>query len=135
MKPPKLYIFTLASMLVLTGGLFVVPTAYSSDFYQRNSALNNPEASDEIFDIDIVEEGQVFVVQTRSKGVEIIEGAKVIKRRRSQILTIEDENGAILRVFQGWGRGFDLIATAKISNTEALELLESGGFIVEELQR
>jgi hypothetical protein len=132
----KLYVFPIATMIVLTGTLFVkVPTAQSSDCQKENSALNSPKASDEIIDRQGLEEGQVFVVQTRSQGVEIIEAGRVMTMTRSFLVTIEDENGKIIRVFQRLGGGSDLIATARMTKAEALQLLELGGGIVEEFKR
>ncbi|WP_157374117.1 hypothetical protein [Nostoc sp. PCC 7107] len=130
----KLYVLPLASMIVLTGSLLIkIPTAQSSDFDTANSVINSPKAADEIVDRDVLEEGQVFVVQTRSKGVEIIEAGRFMTTTRNFLVTIEDENGKILRVFQRLGRGSDLIATARMQKAEAIQLLKLGGVIVEEL--
>ncbi|MCC5641139.1 hypothetical protein LC593_36025 [Nostoc sp. CHAB 5844] len=130
----KLYVLPLASVMVLTGALLVnIPTAQSSDCHKASSALNSPKAADEIIDRQGLEEDQVFVVQTRSKGVEIIEAGRVMTMTRSFVVTIEDENGKIIRVFQGLGRGSDLITAARMTKAEALQLLESGGGIIEEL--
>ncbi|MBD2596973.1 hypothetical protein BCD64_03570 [Nostoc sp. MBR 210] len=121
-------------MIVMTGSLLVkIPTAQSSDFDTANSVLNSSKAADEIVDRQSLEEGQVFVVQTRSKGVEIIEAGRVMTTTRNFLVTIEDENGKILRVFYRLGRGSDLIATARMQKEEAIQLLKSGGVIVEEL--
>ncbi|WP_242051632.1 hypothetical protein [Nostoc sp. FACHB-280] len=130
----KIYVLPLASMIVLTSSLLVkIPTAHSSDFDTANSVLNSSKAADEIVDRDVLEKGQVFVVQTRSKGVEIIEAGRVMTTTRNFLVTIEDENGKILRVFHRLGRGSDLIATARMQKEEAIQLLKSGGVIVEEL--
>lgn len=130
----KLYVLPLASMIVLTGTLFArIPTAHSSDCHKTSSTLNSSKAADEVVDRQVLQEGQVFVVQTRSKGVEIIESGRVITTMKSFLVTIKDENGKIIRVFQRLGRGADLIATAVMSKAEALQLLESGGVIVEEI--
>ncbi|BAB72633.1 hypothetical protein ACN23B_03365 [Anabaena sp. FACHB-709] len=135
MKLSKLYVLPLASVIVLIGILFVkTPTAQSSDCHQASYALNNSKAADDIVHTDVIEEGQVFVVQTRSKGVKIIEAGKVMTTTKSFLVTIKDEKGKIIRVFQGLGRGSDLIATAKMSKAEAVQLLESGGLIVEEIE-
>jgi len=132
----KLYLLPLASMIVLSSTLLVkIPTAQSSDCDKVNSALNSPKASNEIINRQGLEEGQVFVVQTRSKGVEIIEAGRVMTMTRGFVVTIEDENGKTLRVFQRLGGGSDLIATARMTKAEALQLLESGGGIVEEVKR
>ncbi|WP_228014517.1 hypothetical protein [Fortiea sp. LEGE XX443] len=131
----KLYLLPLASMIFLSSTLLVqIPTAQSSDCDKVNSVLNSPKASDEIIDRQGLEEDQVFVVQTRSKGVEIIEAGKVMTMTKSFVVTIEDENGKILRVFQRLGGGSDLIATARMTKAEALQLLELGGGIVEEFK-
>ncbi|MBE9005950.1 hypothetical protein IQ259_13050 [Fortiea sp. LEGE XX443] len=122
-------------MIFLSSTLLVqIPTAQSSDCDKVNSVLNSPKASDEIIDRQGLEEDQVFVVQTRSKGVEIIEAGKVMTMTKSFVVTIEDENGKILRVFQRLGGGSDLIATARMTKAEALQLLELGGGIVEEFK-
>ncbi len=78
-----------------------------------------------------MEEGQVLIVQTRSKGVEVIVGAKVVTTTKSYIVSIQDDNGEVIRVLARLGGGSDLIATAVMSKAEALQLLESGGLIVE----
>lgn len=135
MKLSKIYVFPLTSMIVMIGILFVkTPTAQSSDYNQASFTLNNSKTADDIVDIDILEKGQVFVVQTRSKGVEIIEAGRVMTTTKSFLVTIKDEKGKIIRVFQRLGRGSDLIATAKMSKAEALQLLESGQLIVEEIE-
>lgn len=132
MKLPKLPILPLASMIVLTGALLVgVPTAQSSDLHKEDSALNNLEAFNEVIDRQVLQKGQVFLVQTRSKGVEIIAGAKAATMTQNRIVTIEDENGEVIRVFEGFGGESDLIATAVMFEVDALRLLESGGGIVE----
>ncbi|ALF56587.1 hypothetical protein ACX27_28470 [Nostoc piscinale CENA21] len=121
-------------MIVLTCSLLIkIPNAQSADFDTANSVLNSSKAADEIIDRQSLEEGQVFVVQTRSKGVEIIEAGRVMTTTRNFLVTIEDENGKILRVFHRLGRGSDLIATARMQKEEAIQLLKSGGVIVEEL--
>ncbi|AUT02259.1 hypothetical protein CLI64_18745 [Nostoc sp. CENA543] len=136
MKLSKLYVLPLASVIVLIGILFVkTPTANSSDCHQASSTLKNSKAADEIVDTDVLKEGQVFVVQTRSKGVEIIEAGRVMTTTKSFLVTIKDEKGKIIRVFQRLGRGSDLIATAQMSKAEARQLLESGGLLVEEIER
>ncbi len=119
-------------MVTLIGVLLIkIPIAQSSDFHPVNSALNNPAASDEVIDRQVLEEGQVLIVQTRSKGVEVIAGAKVVTTTKNYIVTIQDENGEVIRVLARLGGGYDLIATAVMSKAEALQLLESGGVIVE----
>ncbi|WP_392481202.1 hypothetical protein [Nostoc sp. C110] len=131
-KLSNIYVLPLASMVALIGALLVeIPTAQSSDFHPVNSALNKPEASDEVIDRQVLEEGQVLIVQTRSKGVEVIARAKIVTMTKSYIVTIQDENGEVIRVLERLGGGSDLIATAVISKAEAVKLLESGGGIVE----
>jgi hypothetical protein len=132
MKLSKFYVLPLASMVVLIGTLLLgVSTAKSSDFHQGNSALFSAEASDnKVIDRAVLEEGQAFVVQTRSKGVEIIAGARVVTMTENRVVTIEDENGEVIKVFEGFGGGADLIATSAMSEADALRLLKSGGGIV-----
>ncbi|MCC5655545.1 hypothetical protein LC608_00760 [Nostoc sp. XA010] len=131
-KLSNIYVLLVASMVALIGALLIeISTAQSSDFHPVNSALHNPEASDEVIDRQVLEEGQVLIVQTRSKGVEVIAGAKVVTMTKSYIVTIQDENGEVIRVLARLGGGSDLIATAVMSKAEALQLLESGGGIVE----
>jgi hypothetical protein len=131
-KLSNIYVLPLASMVALFGALVVdIPTAQSSDFHPVNSVLNKPEVSDEVIDRQVLEEGQVLIVQTRSKGVEVIAGAKVVTTTKSYIVTIQHENGEVIRVLVRLGGESDLIATAVMSKAEALQLLESGGGIVE----
>ncbi|MCC5621714.1 hypothetical protein [Nostoc sp. CHAB 5715] len=131
-KLSNIYVLPVASMVALIGALLIeISTAQSSDFQPVNSALHNPEVSDEVIDRQVLQEGQVLIVQTRSKGVEVIAGAKVVTMTKSYIVTIQDKNGKVIRVLARLGGGSDLIATAVMSKAEALQLLESGGGIVE----
>lgn len=106
----------------------------SSGFVPAQSVQDS--SSDEVIDREVLEAGEVFLVQTRSKGVELLREAQVVtiaKRNHLYVVTVEDDAGEIVRVFEGFGGTSDLIATAVLSEAEALQLLESGGGIVEPL--
>lgn len=131
MKLTKLYKVPLVIGVVLASELLLgVPTAQSSDVHRANSAPDSSQASDGVIDRQVLQQGQLFLVQTRSRGVEMIREAKVVTMMQSRIVTVEDGNGEVIRVFEGFGGGSDLIATAAMREAQALQLLESGGGIV-----
>lgn len=126
---PLVTVVVVASALLLK-----VPTAQSSDLYQSSSVSDSSEASDRIIDRQVLEEGQVFLFQTESEGVELIREAKVVTITQSYIVTAEDSDGEVIKVFQGLGRGSDLVSIATMSEAEALQLLTAGGSIVDSLK-
>jgi len=131
MNLSKLYILPLVTVVVVASTLFSkVPVAQSSDLCQGGSTSDALEVSNEVLDRRVLEEGQVLLVQTESEGTEIIRSAKVVNITRNYVVTIEDSNGRVIRAFQGLG--VDLITYAIMAETEALQLLETGGNIVED---
>jgi hypothetical protein len=135
MRLTKLYMLPLVTVVVVASALLLkVPTAQSSDLYQSSSVSDSSEASDRIIDRQVLEEGQVFLFQTESEGVELIREAKVVTITQSYIVTAEDSDGEVIKVFQGLGRGSDLVSIATMSEAEALQLLTAGGSIVDSLK-
>lgn len=131
MNLSKLYTLLLVTAVVLASALFSkVPVAQSSDLYQGDSTSNSSEASDEILDRRVLEEGQVLLVQTESEGTQSILDAKVVTITRNHAVAVEDSNGRVIRAFQGLG--VDLITFAVMTEAEALQLLAVGGNIVED---
>jgi hypothetical protein len=123
---PLVSVVFMASALLLK-----VPMAQSSDTYQGSFVSNSLEASDEIIDRQILEEGQVLLVQTKSHGVEPMAEAYVVTITRSYLVTVEGRNGEVIRVYQGLGEGAELLAIATMSESEATQLLRSNGRIIE----
>lgn len=133
MNLSKLYALSLVTVVVVASALFSkVPVAQSSDLYQSGSTSSSSEASDEILDRRVLEEGQVLLVQTESEGTEPIREAKAVTITRNHTVTVEDSNGRVIRAFQGLG--VDLITFAVMTEAEALQLLAAGGNIVEDAQ-
>jgi hypothetical protein len=136
-KPVKLsrfFMLPLVAIVIVTGTLLLMaPTAQSSNLYESDSVSDRSEASDRVIDRQTLGERQVFLFQTRSTGVELIPGAKVVVITQSSTVTVEDSDGEVIRVFQGMGRGADLVAIASVSEAEARQLLEGGGVIVDPL--
>jgi hypothetical protein len=90
------------------------------DLYQSGFTSDGSEVSDEILDRTVLEEGQVLLVQTESKGVEPIREAKIVTITRNYVVIVEDSNGEVIRAFQSLG--VDLITYAVMSEAEALQL-------------
>jgi hypothetical protein len=136
MKLTKLYTLPLVTVLIVAIALLLkVPVAKSFDLSQSVSVPDSSEISDRVIDRQILEEGQVFLFQTESEGVELIREAKVVTLTQSYIVTVEDSDGEVIRVFQGLGRGTDLVTFAAMSEAEALQLLKAGSGIVEPFER
>ena len=134
MKLTKLCILPLATGIILAiVFLLEVPTAQSSGSLQNSSALDSSDTSDEVINIDVLKEGEVLVTQTRSRGIELISEARIVELREDFITIVKDENDQVVRVFRGLGDGADLVTYAVMPEADALELLESGGNIVEPL--
>ncbi|MGL5832064.1 MAG: hypothetical protein ACRC1Z_02385 [Waterburya sp.] len=135
MKPTKFYIFPLTVVVVLANVLLIgVSTAQSSDLYPSNSLSDSSKALDRIIDRQVLEEKQVFLVQTKSEGVELIREAKVVTITQNYVISVENSYGKVIRAFQGFGEGADLIAMATMSEDEALQLLAAGGGLIEPLE-
>lgn len=109
-----------------------VSAALSADLCQNNSAVSSDsKTTDPIVNTQVIPEGQVLLVQTRSKGVELLREAKVVIVTKNLVFTLKDNTGKVIRVFRGIGRRTNLVAIATMTEAEAIRLLAAGSGIIE----
>lgn len=135
MKCSKFHTLPLVTVVVVASAFFSrLPAAQSSDLYQGSVTSDNSEAADRVIDRQVLERGQVLLIQTESEGVELLREARAVTITQGFTVTVEDDNGEVIRVFQGLGRGADLVAIATMSEAEALQVLAADSGIVEPLE-